>query len=66
MTLSDYTKQVHAGATVKLRLSNGDVLVGTAGMIWSGTGGMPIIRFKDGSICRVTEQLAPCVEVEVS
>lgn len=63
-TLETY-KEVKAGTKVEVHLSNKQVLHGTSGFLWGEGEPMPVIKFRDGSVIRVTEHMVGLVRLEL-
>ena len=63
-TLETYKEKVKPGMKVQVHISPKHVLHGEAGDMWGEEGPMPVIRFRDRSVIRVTENIARMVQLE--
>ncbi len=63
-TLETYKEKVKPGMKVRVELSPKNVLHGEAGDLWGEGGPIPVIRFRDGSIFRVSEHMVHMIHLE--
>lgn len=63
-TMETYGEKVKPGMKVQIRISPSQVLHGEAGNLWGEGGPIPVIRFQDGSISQVTENIVHKVYLE--